>query len=100
MTTDTTEFIEGLGLPARLLEPDELLALVQRIAEQRELWLPHLDVDAGERTYAALHRDPNVDLWAIFWLPENDTGWHDHDTSSGAVRVVEGALEELSLIHI
>ena len=98
MTTDTTEFIEGLGLPARLLEPDELLALVQRIAEQRDLWLPHLDLDAGERTYAALHRDPNVDLWAIFWLPENDTGWHDHDTSSGAVHVVEGALEEHALL--
>ena len=38
-----------------------------------------------ERTYAALHRDATVDVWAIFWLPENDTGWHDHDTSSGAV---------------
>ncbi len=98
MTTDTTEFIDGLGLPARLLERPELLALVQRIAQQRELWAPHLDLDAGERTYAALHRDANVDLWAIFWLPENDTGWHDHDTSSGAVHVVEGALEEHALL--
>ncbi len=98
MTTETTEFIDGLGLPARLLERPELLALVQRIAQQRELWAPHLDLDAGERTYAALHRDANVDLWAIFWLPENDTGWHDHDTSSGAVHVVEGALEEHALL--
>ena len=54
--------------------------------------------DAGERTYAALHRDADVDVWAIFWLPENDTGWHDHDTSSGAVHVVEGALEEHALL--
>ena len=98
MTTETTAFIDGLGLPARLLERPELLALVQRIAQQRELWAPHLDLDAGERTYAALHRDANVDLWAIFWLPENDTGWHDHDTSSGAVHVVEGALEEHALL--
>ena len=98
MTTDTSEFIDGLDLPARLLERPELLALVERIAERRELWTPHLNLAAGERTYAALHRDPNVDLWAIFWLPENDTGWHDHDTSSGAVRVVEGALEEHALL--
>ena len=33
-------------------------------------------------------------MWAIAWLPENDTGWHDHDASSGAVHVVEGALDE------
>jgi hypothetical protein len=98
MTNDTSEFIEGLNLPARVLERPELLALVERVAERRELWTPHLDVDASERTYAALHRDPNVDLWAIFWLPENDTGWHDHDTSSGAVRVVSGALEEHALL--
>ena len=98
MTTDTTEFIEGLGLPARLLERDELLALVRHVAQEPDLWTPHLDMDARERTYASLHRDPNVDLWAIFWLPENDTGWHDHDTSSGAVHVVEGALEEHALL--
>ena len=46
------------------------------------------------RTYASLHRDPDLEVWAIAWLPENDTGWHDHDSSSGAVHVVEGALEE------
>ncbi len=42
MTTDTTQFIDGLGLPARLLERDELLALVERVAERSELWTPHL----------------------------------------------------------
>ena len=53
---------------------------------------------ATERTYACLHRDAQLDVWAIFWLPENDTGWHDHDTSSGAVHVVAGALEEHALL--
>jgi predicted metal-dependent enzyme (double-stranded beta helix superfamily) len=98
MTTDTTEFMDGLDLPARELERPELLRLVERVAGLRGLWEPHLDVDATERTYAALHRDAYVDLWALFWLPENDTGWHDHDTSSGAVHVVEGALEEHALL--
>jgi predicted metal-dependent enzyme (double-stranded beta helix superfamily) len=98
MTTDATAFIAGLELPARPLDRPELLRLVERVAREHGLWAPHLDMTATQRTYAALHRDANVDLWAIFWLPENDTGWHDHDTSSGAVRVVEGALEEHALL--
>jgi predicted metal-dependent enzyme (double-stranded beta helix superfamily) len=80
------------------LDRPELLRLVETTAARRELWAPHLDPDATERTYAALHRDELVDVWAIFWLPDNDTGWHDHDTSSGAVHVVEGALEEHALL--
>jgi predicted metal-dependent enzyme (double-stranded beta helix superfamily) len=90
--------IDGVELPARQLERPELVALVERVAARRELWAPHLDTSATGRTYAALHRDADVDIWAIFWLPENDTGWHDHDTSSGAVRVVDGALEEHALL--
>jgi hypothetical protein len=80
------------------LEPHELVALVEDIAARPDLWAHHADPAATERTYAALRRDADVDLWAIFWLPENDTGWHDHDTSSGAVHVVAGALEEHALL--
>jgi predicted metal-dependent enzyme (double-stranded beta helix superfamily) len=98
MTPLPSPAIDGLGLPDRTLERRELLLLVEHIATRPELWRPYLDVSATERTYAALHRDASVDLWAIFWLPENDTGWHDHDTSSGAVRVIEGALEEHALL--
>jgi hypothetical protein len=92
--------IADLALPEgdRPLERDELLDLVEHVAARRELWSPHIDPLATERTYAALHRDAAVDVWAIFWLPENDTGWHDHDTSAGAVRVVDGALEEHALL--
>jgi hypothetical protein len=80
------------------LEPHELVSLVEDVAARPELWAHHADPGATERTYAALRRDADVDLWAIFWLPENDTGWHDHDTSSGAVHVVDGALEEHALL--
>ena len=83
---------------SRPLERPELIRLVEQIAARRELWAPHLDVGATERTYASLFRDANVDVWAIFWRPENDTGWHDHDTSSGAVHVIDGALEEHALL--
>ena len=83
--------------PGRPLEGEELRSLVTRVAARPELWMPHFDPGATERTYAALHRDEIVDVWAIFWLPEHDTGWHDHDTSSGAVLVVDGALDEHAL---
>ena len=98
MTPVASPVIDGLDLPDRPLERLELVRLVEHVAERRELWVPHLDVNASQRTYAALHRDDSVDVWAIFWLPENDTGWHDHDTSSGAVHVIDGALEEHALL--
>jgi hypothetical protein len=98
MTHAASPVIDGLDLPARQLERVELLRLVEHVAARPHLWMPYLDTTATERTYAALHRDANVDVWAIFWLPDNDTGWHDHDTSSGAVRVIEGALEEHALL--
>jgi predicted metal-dependent enzyme (double-stranded beta helix superfamily) len=78
----------------RPLAPEQLTGLVAGVAACRGLWTPHYDPHATQRTYAALHRDEVVDVWAIFWLPGDDTGWHDHDTSSGAVQIVEGALEE------
>jgi predicted metal-dependent enzyme (double-stranded beta helix superfamily) len=84
--------------PGRPLERDELVRLAGRVAARPELWARHFDASATERTYVSLHRDSSVDVWAIFWLPGNDTGWHDHDTSSGAVHVVEGALDEHVLL--
>lgn len=100
-------------LPDRDLTEGELEALAASIAQQPELWR-HLVAfggaggagDAGtagerERVYASLHRDSHVDVWLLCWTPENDTGWHDHDVSSGAVAVVEGELVEnnLTLLH-
>jgi predicted metal-dependent enzyme (double-stranded beta helix superfamily) len=81
-------------------EPLTLAALervVARVAGRPELWEPHVDRSSPRRTYTSLHRDARVDVWAILWRPGNDTGWHDHDTSSGAVRVVEGVLTEREL---
>ena len=78
----------------RVLTQDELSALAADVGARRSLWEPMLDPRATVRTYASLHREPELELWAIAWLPENDTGWHDHETSSGAVHVIEGALEE------
>jgi hypothetical protein len=84
-------------LPDRDLDQHELRALASHLATRPELWEHHLAFDDDERVYASLHRDAHVDVWLLCWTPENDTGYHDHDLSSGAVAVVEGALDEHNL---
>ena len=54
--------------------------------------------DTGERHFEQLWRDDHVDVWVISWANGNDTGFHDHDVSSGAVAVVEGELIEERLV--
>jgi hypothetical protein len=84
-------------LPARDLDALELRDLVASIASDPERWAHLVGFDDHERVYASLHRDAHVDVWLLCWTPENDTGWHDHDISSGAVAVVAGELVENNL---
>ena len=86
-----------MGATEKILTRPELERLVAGIAGRPELWEDCLDRCSPQRMYACLHRDAHVDIWAIFWRPGNDTGWHDHDISSGAVRVVEGTLTNCGL---
>lgn len=85
------------ALPARYLDQRELTALVDSLAGCPDLWGDQVGYAGRRRHYASIHRDEYVDVWLICWCPGNDTGWHDHDVSSGAVRVVRGALVESNL---
>jgi Cysteine dioxygenase type I len=80
--------------PGRDLELTELEALVEAITASPEMWRHHVRHERDRRIYTQLHRDPNVDVWLICWDARQETGLHDHDRSSGAVRVVEGTLLE------
>lgn len=82
------------SLPERLLEPEELLAWVGELAKQPELWTNHVDHDGDGRHFVSLYRDAYIDVWLLCWNRIDDTGWHDHDTSSGAVAVTRGAVTE------
>jgi len=81
-------------LPARYLDQRELAELVSNLAGRPDLWSGQVSYAGGRRHYASIQRDEYVDIWLICWSPGNDTGWHDHDVSSGAVHVVRGALLE------
>ena len=76
----------------------ELRELVTRIAADPEQWRPLVRHDTGDRHFEQLWRDDHVDVWVISWANGNDTGFHDHDVSSGAVAVVEGEIVEERLV--
>ena len=84
-------------LPDRSLDRGELMALASAVATDRDRWSDDVAFDGEHRHYVCLHRDTHVDVWLLCWTPSNDTGWHDHDVSSGAVAVVDGELVEHNL---
>ncbi len=97
MTAVAASALDPSTLPGRDLDRSELLALVQELATQPDLWTEHVAFSDSARHYVSLYRDAHVDVWVLCWTPNNDTGWHDHDISSGAVAVVQGALVEHNL---
>ena len=92
-----TPAISLQALPGRDLDQDELLALVGSIAADPGELRQHIAFSDDKRHYVSLHRDTHVDVWLLCWTPQNDTGWHDHDISSGAVAVTQGTLTEHNL---
>lgn len=86
-----------IDLPDRDLSGGELEQLAAAVAQRPEAWQHLVAFDGERRVYASLHRDAHVDVWLLCWTAENDTGWHDHDVSSGAVAVVAGQLVENNL---
>ncbi|MFV0459583.1 MAG: cysteine dioxygenase [Actinomycetales bacterium] len=79
------------------LDSQELRVLAASVAARPELWHQYVDYTDDHRHYVSLYRDSHIDVWVLCWTPANDTGWHDHDISSGAVAVAEGALIEHNL---
>lgn len=82
------------SVPEEFLEPDQLLAWVRELAARPDLWAEHVHHDGDGRHFVSLYRDAHIDVWLLCWNSVDDTGWHDHDTSSGAVAVTRGAVTE------
>jgi hypothetical protein len=82
----------------RDLDRQELTDLVSRIAADPEQWRGLVRHGTPERHFEQLWRDGHVDVWVITWTSGNDTGFHDHDLSRGAVAVVEGEVTEERLV--
>jgi predicted metal-dependent enzyme (double-stranded beta helix superfamily) len=87
------------GTPSgRDLEVGELRELVARIAADPVRWRPLVRSGTSARHFEQLWRDDHLDVWVITWASGNDTGFHDHDLSRGAVAVVQGEIVEERLV--
>ena len=84
--------------PRRDLDAAELCELVAAIAAEPARWAPLVCPDTAERHFAQLWLDEHVGVWVITWARGNDTGFHDHDVSRGAVAVVQGEIVEERLV--
>jgi hypothetical protein len=76
------------------LTREQLSELATAIGHEPRFWIDRVRHDPLTRYFTQLYRDANLDVWLICWVEAQDTGYHDHDISSGAVYVVEGTLHE------
>jgi predicted metal-dependent enzyme (double-stranded beta helix superfamily) len=81
-------------LPDHTLLRAELRGLVAEFADEPHRWQHHVHHDPDQRNFAEIARNEHVSVWLISWMPGQDTGFHDHDLSSGAVTVIEGSVRE------
>ena len=83
-----------LAHPELALNVPELRALARELRARRELWEPLVRHTPDQRNYELLRHDESVMAWVISWMDDHDTGFHDHDVSSGAVAVARGRIRE------
>jgi len=90
--------LEGLAAVPRPRGRDltaaELEEFVVALADRPELWIEFVKHDSTQRHYEELLSDQHLTAWLICWMDDQDTGFHDHDISAGAVAVVSGAVRE------
>jgi predicted metal-dependent enzyme (double-stranded beta helix superfamily) len=83
----------------RDLSRAELELAAADLLRRPEEWQDRVFVDPdGARTYVRLALDDHLEAWLICWANGNDTGFHDHDRSLGAVGVAQGRVREETLV--
>ena len=92
--SDLASWLADRVTPDRDLDRPQLARLSVEIGTTEELWRHFARHDHETRFYQQLYRDPNLDVWLLCWVGGQNTGYHDHDRSSGAVYVCEGQLCE------
>jgi len=92
--SDLASWLADRLTPDRDLDRPQLAGLSVEIGTTEELWRHFVQHDHEARFYQQLYRDPNLDVWLLCWVGGQNTGYHDHDRSSGAVYVCEGQLCE------
>jgi len=84
----------SLTAPSAVLQGADLERFACELAATPELWREHVREQGDERIYETIWDDPYVNAWVVCWAHDNDTGFHDHDLSAGAIAVVTGSVRE------
>jgi quercetin dioxygenase-like cupin family protein len=71
-----------------------LREVVAELAADPAAWEHLVRHDPEQRVFERMLDEPELEAWLICWMPGQDTGFHDHDLSSGAVTVLSGAVLE------
>jgi predicted metal-dependent enzyme (double-stranded beta helix superfamily) len=72
----------------------ELREIVADLARRPELWSEYIAHDEDQRRFTRLQLDDGIEVWLICWMAGQDTGLHDHGSSSGAMAVIDGEVHE------
>jgi quercetin dioxygenase-like cupin family protein len=76
------------------LEIEQLARFVDELAAQPERWSHLVRHEDDIRVYEQIWDDEDVNAWLICWSEDQDTGFHDHDESAAAIRVLDGHVRE------
>ena len=81
------------------LTPEQLERFIAELAEQPARWRHLVRHESDVRVYEQIICEEHLNAWLICWSGGQDTGFHDHDESAGAIAVVRGRVrdERLSL---
>ena len=76
------------------LDEAQLQRLATSLAASEELWGHQVRHSRDERVYEQILDTEDVNAWLICWSEDQDTGFHDHDDSAAAIRVLQGHVRE------
>ena len=71
-----------------------LVTLVDELHADPVRWAGRVRHDPAQRVFEQVALADDHEAWLICWMPGHDTGFHDHDLSCGAVKVVSGRVRE------
>ena len=76
------------------LSTEALERFVERLTADTARWEHLVRHDSDERVYELIWQDEDTNAWLICWSEDQDTGFHDHDESAAAIRVIDGRVRE------
>jgi hypothetical protein len=82
--------VVGVRANSTQLATAELRRTLQVWAGRPDAWRPLVHHDQSKRVYALLHRDDEVEIYLVCWMPDHDTGSTTTTTAPAAITVLEG----------